>query len=111
MNYLGIPILTKALLRSEWEGLINKLKRRLEGWKNMVLEGGKANFSERGSHPYPNLYPILPLVSGVGYQEDRDDQEELFHGPEGGGEKAIFNQVEYNLHAQRHGWIGSSRSA
>lgn len=39
-NYMGVPIISGRLLVAHFEGLIKKVRDRIEGWKAQLLSNG-----------------------------------------------------------------------
>uniref|UniRef100_A0A2N9EVX7 Reverse transcriptase zinc-binding domain-containing protein n=1 Tax=Fagus sylvatica TaxID=28930 RepID=A0A2N9EVX7_FAGSY len=68
MNYLGLPLGAKFKSKAIWDPILEKMERKLVGWKRMYLSKGgrltliKSTLSSLPTH-FLSLFPILVAVA------------------------------------------------
>ena len=68
MKYLGLPLGAKFKDKTIWNPILEKIKRRLAGWKHLYLsKGGRVTLIKKYSSNLPtyflSLFPILAAVA------------------------------------------------
>ena len=68
MNYLGLPLGAKFKSKAIWDPILEKMERKLAGWKRMYLSKGgriiliKSTLSSLPTY-FLSLFPILVAVA------------------------------------------------
>jgi hypothetical protein len=68
MNYLGLPLGAKFKSKAIWDPILEKMERKLAGWKRMYLsKGGKTYFDQEYLVKFTHLFLVsFPNSSGGG---------------------------------------------
>jgi len=95
MTYLGLPLGASYKAVSIWNGVIEKMERRLAGWKRMYLsKGGRLTLLKSTLSNFPTYYLSLFLIPmGVANCLDKLQRDVLWGGI---GDEAKFHLVNWN---------------
>ena len=68
LKYLGLPIGAHFKAKAIWDGIVEKIERRLASWKRMYLsKGGRVTLIKSTLSNLPtyflSLFPILAIVA------------------------------------------------
>jgi hypothetical protein len=79
MKYLGLPLGASYKAVSIWNGVIEKMERRLVGWKLMYLsKGGRLTLFKSTLSNLPTYYLLLyPILVGVANRLDKLQRDSL----------------------------------
>lgn len=83
-TYLGLPLGAKYKSRSIWDPVLERMRRRLAGWKNRFLsKGGKLTLIKSTLSSLPTYFiSILPLPIGVHLKMEKLMRDFLWRGTE-----------------------------
>jgi hypothetical protein len=117
MTYLGLPLGASYKSTSIWNGVIEKMERRLAGWKQMYLsKGARLTLINSTLSNIPTFYlSLFPIPVRVANRLDKIQKDFLLGGI---GDEAKFHLVNWNkictpLHAGglgAHNFIQFNRS-
>jgi hypothetical protein len=82
MNYLGLPLGVYFKATFIWNGVIEKMKRWLAGWKKLYLsKGGRLALIESTLSNIPTYYlSLFPIPMSVALRLERLQQDFLWSG-------------------------------
>jgi len=95
MTYLGLPLGASYKSTSLWNGVIEKLERRLAGWKRMyLLKGARLTLINSTLSNIPTYYlSLFPIPVKVANRLDKIQKDFLWGGI---GDEAKFHLVNWN---------------
>jgi hypothetical protein len=95
LTYLGLPLGTSYKSMSIWNGVIEKMERRLAGWKRIYLsEGGRLTLLKSTLSNLPTyLLLLFPIPVRVANRLDKIQKAFLWGGI---GDEAKFHLVKWN---------------
>ena len=73
MKYLGLPLGAKFKDKSIWNPILEKMERRLEGWKRLYLsEGGRVTLIKSTLSNLPTYFlSLFPIPASVANRIER----------------------------------------
>jgi hypothetical protein len=95
MTYLGMPLGASFKSLSIWNGVIEKVERRLASWKKLYLsKGGRVTLIHSTLSSIPTYYLFLfPIPMSVAQKMERLQREFLWSGM---GDETKFHLVNWN---------------
>ena len=89
LKYLGLPLGAKFKDLSAWNPILERMERRLAGWKRMYLsKGGKVTLIKSSLSSLPTYFlSLLPLLGKVAKRMEKLQRDFLWNGI--GGEPKI----------------------
>jgi hypothetical protein len=95
LTYLGLPLGASYKSMSIWNGVIEKMERRLAGWKRMYLsKGGRLTLLKSELFNLPTyLLSLFPIPVRVANHLDNIQKAFLWGGI---GDEAKFHLVKWN---------------
>ena len=85
LKYLGLPLGAKFKELSVWNPILERMERRLAGWKRMYLsKGGKVTLIKSSLSSLPTYFlSLLPLLGKVAKRMEKLQRDFLWSGISG----------------------------
>jgi hypothetical protein len=85
MKYLGLPLGAHFKDSTIWNPIIEKMERKLAGWKRLYLsKGGKVTLIKSTLSNLPTYFlSLFPIPAGVAHRLEKLQREFLWNGMEG----------------------------
>jgi hypothetical protein len=107
MKYLGLPLGASFKAKSIWNPIIERMEKRLAGWKRLYLsKGGKATLIKSTLSSLPTYFlSLFPIPAGVAHRLERIQRHFLWSGM---GEETKFHLVSWSQVCEpvQHGGLG-----
>jgi len=95
MTYLGMPLGASYKSVSTWKGVVEKIERKLAGWKRLYLsKGGRLTLIKSTLSNLPSyLLSLFPIPLRVANRLEKIQRDFLWGGI---GDEAKFHLVKWN---------------
>jgi hypothetical protein len=95
MKYLGLPLGAKFKETTIWNPILEKMERRLAGWKRLYLsKGGKVTLIKSTLSNLPTYYlSLFPIPTAVAYRLEKLQRDFLWSGL---GEEFKYHLVSWS---------------
>ncbi|KAG6665487.1 hypothetical protein CIPAW_02G164600 [Carya illinoinensis] len=82
LKYLGLPLGATFKARTIWDGVVEKIEKRLAGWKRFYLsKGGRLTLIKSTLSNLPTYFlSLFPLLAGVGKKIEKTIRAFLWGG-------------------------------
>ena len=108
IKYLGVPVSGSSIQVSTWLPLVEKINKRLDGWKGGALSlGGRLTLLNSCLSSIPIYSMSMYLLPKTILKKNRCDQEEILLARGESEEKIPLGQMVKNLSAEESRWLGS----
>ena len=96
LKYLGLPLGAKFKNLSVWNPILERMERRLAGWKRMYLpKGGKVTLIKSSLSSLPTYFlSLFPLLSKVAKCMEKLQRDFLWNGIGGECKIHLVNSVK-----------------
>ena len=96
LKYLGLPLGEKFKDLSVWNPILERMERRLAGWKRMYLpKGGKVTLIKSSLSSLPTYFlSLFPLLSKVAKCMEKLQRDFLWNGIGGECKIHLVNSVK-----------------
>ncbi len=73
MNYLGLPLGAKFKTKSIWNGVLEKMEKRLAGWKRLYLsKGGRLTLIRSTLSNIPTYFlSLFPISAALAHRMEK----------------------------------------
>jgi hypothetical protein len=107
MKYLGLPLGAPFKAKSIWNPIIERMEKRLAGWKRLYLsKGGKLTLIKSTLSSLPTYFlSLFPIPAGVAHRLEKIQRDFLWNGM---GEETKFHLVSWSKICEpiQHGGLG-----
>jgi hypothetical protein len=107
MKYLGLPLGAPFKAKSIWNPIIERMEKRLVGWKRLYLsKGGKVTLIKSTLSSLPTYFlSLFPIPAGVAHRLEKIQRDFLWNGM---GEDPKFHLVSWSKICEpiQHGRLG-----
>ena len=95
MKYLGLPLGATFKAKSIWNPIIERMEKRLAGWKRLYLsKGGKVTLIKSTLSSLPTYFlSLFPIPAGVAHHLEMIQKHFLWNGM---GEETKFHLVSWS---------------
>ena len=107
LKYLGLPLGAKFKDLSVWNPILERMERRLAGWKRMYLsKGGKVTLIKSSLSSLPTYFlSLLPLPGKVAKHMEKLQRDFLWNGIGGEPKIHLVNWAKVCRPFQVAGWV------